>query len=63
MVDMRSILIGLLIVAAIVTFGITRLGDRIFSRDTIETKKPLEPKIDIMIHNGVADTTYIYQIP
>lgn len=52
-----SAIVFVLLVVYIIWIGVSSLGS-----DEVRTKVPLKPKIEIMIVDGVADTTYIYKL-
>lgn len=39
------------------------LGFLLGTNQPLETKKPITPELEILIKNGVPDTTYIYRAP
>jgi hypothetical protein len=58
-----TVIIICMIAAAVVFWGGVEGVKRIFRKEFYETHKPLKPeKIDIIVKNGVADTTYYYKI-
>lgn len=57
------VLVGFGLIIGLVLWGGWELIDWLFIDDTIRVSQPLVPDVEIKIINGVADTTYIYQIP
>lgn len=63
----RALLITCLLLLIIGAIVCVQIAKEVHKTDKttncIKTKKPLEYKMDVVIHNNVADTTYIYQLP
>lgn len=58
--DLRALIwLGCMVV--LVIWGTWELIDWLFIDDTIKTKTPIIPDIEVIIKNGKSDTTYIYR--